>query len=229
MVAPPTAAAGRVRTRARRGEGAKLRKEILDAATRLLVETGDEGLVSVRAVADRVGVTPPSIYLHFGDKNELIFECCRALMGQLQVEVLDAVVGIDDPVERLRVAAHCYVRFGMANPEPYRIMFMSPHHDLPADFDIAEYEGAAAFASLVAMVTDVVGPPGPVPGDDVDPDLVAMGLWSTFHGVTSLMIAKSVEPIAFPWPDVERLVDHLIDVHLAPLNRTTDAAERTDG
>jgi AcrR family transcriptional regulator len=49
------------RHRARRGEGDRLREEILAAAERLLLETGDESAVSIRAVADAVGVTPPSI------------------------------------------------------------------------------------------------------------------------------------------------------------------------
>ena len=60
------------RTRARRGEGERLREEILDAAERLLIETGNRDAVSIRAVAEAVGVTPPSIYLHFADKTELL-------------------------------------------------------------------------------------------------------------------------------------------------------------
>jgi len=47
------------RHRARRGEGARLREEILAAGTRLLLETGDEEAVSIRAIAQAVGVTPP--------------------------------------------------------------------------------------------------------------------------------------------------------------------------
>ena len=66
------------RARARRGEGPRLREEILAAATRLLAETGDEEAVSIRAVAEAVGVTPPSIYLHFADKTELIFAVCES-------------------------------------------------------------------------------------------------------------------------------------------------------
>ena len=225
MVSTRTA---RPRTRARRGEGARLREEILQAATRLLVETGDEGAVSVRAVADLVGVTPPSIYLHFGDKNALIFECSQVLMGRLQGVVEAAVADIDDPADRLRAAAHTYVAFGLANPEPYRIMFMSPHHEVPADFDIATYEGTAAFAALVQLVADVLaarpgGPGGP------DPAMAAMGLWSAFHGITSVMIAKAVEPIAFPWPDVTALTDHVMDVHLAALTGTHPANPEATG
>lgn len=213
----------RTRTRARRGEGARLREEILDAATRLLVETGDEGAVSVRAVADLVGVTPPSIYLHFGDKNALIFECSQVLVGRLQGVVEVAVAGQEDPRDRLRAAAHAYVAFGLANPEPYRIMFMSPHHEVPADFDIATYEGTVAFAALIDLVTDVLAArPGGAAGSD--PALAAMGLWAAFHGITSVMIAKAVEPIAFPWPDVAVLTDHVMDVHLAALTGSAPGA-----
>jgi AcrR family transcriptional regulator len=43
----------------------------------LLVESGDVGSLSIRAIADRVGVTPPSIYLHFADKTELVFAVCE--------------------------------------------------------------------------------------------------------------------------------------------------------
>jgi len=66
-----------VRTRARRGEGDLLRDEILTAAERLLVETGNEDSVSIRAIAEAVGVTPPSIYLHFPDKETLLFAVCE--------------------------------------------------------------------------------------------------------------------------------------------------------
>jgi len=71
----PDTGVGR-RRRAPRGQGRKLREEILAAAERLLRETGDQEAVSIRAVADAVGVTPPSIYLHFADKTDLIFAIC---------------------------------------------------------------------------------------------------------------------------------------------------------
>lgn len=64
------------RRRAPRGSGVYLRDEILDAATQLLLDTGHAKAVSIRAVAQRVGVTPPSIYLHFADKDALLDAVC---------------------------------------------------------------------------------------------------------------------------------------------------------
>ena len=116
------------RARARRGEGPRLREEILAAATRLLVETGDEEAVSIRAVAEAVGVTPPSIYLHFADKTELIFAVCEEQFRQLDAEMAGAEAGAADPLEALRRRGQAYVRFGLGNAEHYRVLFMYKDH-----------------------------------------------------------------------------------------------------
>ena len=87
--------------RARRGEGERLRAEILAAAERLLIDTGDESAVSIRAVAEAVGVTPPSIYLHFADRNELLFAVVEEQFGHLDEVMEQAAVGVDDPLGRV--------------------------------------------------------------------------------------------------------------------------------
>ncbi|MEU2358913.1 TetR/AcrR family transcriptional regulator [Streptomyces misionensis] len=51
-------------SRARRGDGARLRQELLAAAGHLLDARG-ENAVTVRAVVGEVGCTAPSLYLHF--------------------------------------------------------------------------------------------------------------------------------------------------------------------
>jgi AcrR family transcriptional regulator len=60
------------RRRHRRGEGARLRGELIDAASRQLAELGDAERLSVRAVARAAGVTAPSTYRHFPDKRSLV-------------------------------------------------------------------------------------------------------------------------------------------------------------
>ena len=79
----PAEAARHQRARARKGEGDQLRAEILAATADLLLATGSEEAVSIRAVADAVGVTAPSIYRHFPDKNHLIFEVCLSSFNGL--------------------------------------------------------------------------------------------------------------------------------------------------
>jgi AcrR family transcriptional regulator len=199
------------RHRARRGEGGRLREEILAAGTRLLLETGDEEAVSIRAIAQAVGVTPPSIYLHFADKTELIYAICEELFRRLDDEMAAAAAGVDDPIEELRRRGRAYVRFGLENAEAYRVLFMHHQDEIPETVDPKELGDSATFMHLVEVVqrcheAGVLRP--------ADPMQLAVGLWVLVHGITSLLISLP----GFPWPDEpERLADRLLDDHLLGL------------
>src|SRR5688500_4868576 len=123
------------RPRARKGDGDLLRTEILEATERLLLETGSEEAVSIRAVADATGVTPPSIYRHFTDKQHLLFEVCARQLTRLDDAIEAACAGIDDPLEAMRARGRAYVRFGVEHPEHYRIMYMGPAYATPDDWN----------------------------------------------------------------------------------------------
>ena len=189
------------RARARRGEGEKLHQQILDAATRLLVETGDEEAVSIRAVAEAVGVTPPSIYLHFADKNELIFAICERYFDELDRVTSEVARGTEDPVESIRLRGRAYIRFGLENQEPYRVIFMRKPTDTPLPWQYEKIVSSSAFGHLVEDVTRAIAA-AQVEGD---PMLVSVSLWSAVHGITSLLISKP----GFPWPDVDLIVDQV--------------------
>src|SRR2546430_107813 len=90
------------RRRAPRGSGDLLRDQILDAATELLLETGHAKAVSIRSVAQRVGVTPPSIYLHFEDKDALLDAVCARYFAKLDQEMQRVTIGQPSSVEVLR-------------------------------------------------------------------------------------------------------------------------------
>ncbi|MGZ5396215.1 MAG: TetR/AcrR family transcriptional regulator, partial [Mycobacterium sp.] len=86
------------RRRAPRGSGEQLRDEILDATTDLLLETGHAKEVSIRSVAQRAGVTPPSIYLHFTDKDALLDAVCARYFEKLDEEMQAAAAGQPAPI-----------------------------------------------------------------------------------------------------------------------------------
>jgi AcrR family transcriptional regulator len=199
------------RARARKGEGELLRDEIVAATEALLVETGDASAVSVRAIADAVGVTPPSIYLHFADKRELLYAVSEAHFTALDQWIEAAVAGATDPVDALARRAKAYVEFGVENPEHYRILFMLRPDDVP-EGSAGRLLGSGPFGHLVEAVERAMVA-GAIPAGDAH--LIATGLWAVVHGVTSLLIAKP----DFPWPDVDTLLEHLLVVQcrgLAP-------------
>jgi AcrR family transcriptional regulator len=199
------------RRRAPRGQGELLREEIIDATERLLLETGDQRAVSIRAVAEAVGVTPPSIYLHFADKNELIFAVCERHFARFDAILQAARAEHDDPVESLMACGRAYVKFGLENPEQYRILFMTKPEETPESWTPQKLMGSAAFEHLVEAVAlaisamDIEPPP--------DAIFVSISLWSIAHGITSLLLTHP----NFPWPDRDAIVEYILRMPLEGL------------
>jgi AcrR family transcriptional regulator len=200
------------RQRARKGEGELLREQILEAAERLLLETGSEDMVSIRAVAQATGVTAPSIYRHFADKTHLLFEVCARHFAALDEVLQAAVAGIDDPVLAMRARGKAYVRFGVENPEPYRIMFMSAAYEAPEGW--TDLLSSDSFANLVGGIQAVVD--AGIMRDSDDVVSTALHVWANIHGLTSLLVARP----GMPWPDLEPFIDEHLELcmraHLRP-------------
>jgi AcrR family transcriptional regulator len=197
------------RPRARKGEGDLLRTDILEAAERLLLETGSEEAVSIRAVADATGVTPPSIYRHFADKQHLLFEVCARQFDRLDEVIEAACAGIDDPLEAMRARGRAYVRFGVEHPEHYRIMFMGPAYATPDDWN--DLLATGSFAHLIDGLR-AVADAGLVRAATEEELLeTALHVWANIHGLTSLLVARPT----MPWPDLERFVDDHLSYCLA--------------
>jgi AcrR family transcriptional regulator len=196
--------------RARRGKGDRLRADILAAAERLLIETGDQSSLSIRAIADAVGVTPPSIYLHFADRNDLIFAVCEEQFTHLHEAMDKAVLGVSDPWERIARRGRAYIEFGLANAEQYRIIMTSRADLAPERLVDKRLLQTSAFSGVVEDAQAAIDA-GEIRENDAL--LVATGLWMMAHGVTSLLIAKP----DFPWPPLDELVDHIFGVYEAGL------------
>ncbi|RJL22072.1 TetR/AcrR family transcriptional regulator [Bailinhaonella thermotolerans] len=172
------------RVRARPGEGPLLREEILAAAEALLIESGTEDALTLRAVARRAGVTTPSVYLHFADKEALLEAVCLRVWDQLDSDMNAAAARARDPFRALGMAGIAYARFALSHPVQYRVLMMrSP----------ATTAALACHRRMVESVTACVEA-GALRGD---PEKLALSLWAAVHGCVSLLIAQP----GFPWPD----------------------------
>lgn len=194
-----TSIAGR-RRRAPRGTGDQLRDQILDAATDLLLETGHAKAVSIRSVAQRVGVTPPSIYLHFADKDALLDAVCARYFESLDFEMARAAAGCDTTLDLLRAQGLAYVRFALQTPELYRIATMGEGR---AGSDVDVTLASSAFMHMRAGVQTMMDDGIYAPGDATQ---VALELWTAAHGVAALLIAKPY----LPWGDAEAFADRVL-------------------
>ena len=176
----------RRRARSPRGSGEILAEEIIEAAGELLVENGDDTAMSIRAVANRVGVTPPSIYLHFADKEALVDAVCARYFERLDDEMAAASEGIDDAFERALNQGMAYVRFAVATPVLYRVAFGKPTPEgHPSKVD--EVLAASAYSRFVATVTELADLDVFDPAEIAD---IVLEFWAAAHGIASLMLAK---------------------------------------
>ena len=192
-----------VRRRSARGQGGELRGELLRAAMDLLAETGDEEAVSLRAVAQRVGVSVPSIYLHFADKQALLDAVCEEVFTALDAAMTAAAADAPHVFEGLRRQGVAYVEFAVANPEHYRIVLMRKHLSEAgsyADLVMAH----AAFQHFVDSVQACVDA-GVFEGEA---DQIALQLWAAAHGLAALLVAKPY----FPWPPLPALIDGVVSM-----------------
>lgn len=169
------------------------------------METADEASVSIRAIADAVGVSPPSIYLHFADKDALIYAVCQEQFRRLDVLVHETLGDVQNPLEKLRRRGQGYVRFGVGHPEHYRIMLMGKAQFGADDYQGGEVPGMRSFMALVENVQECMDAGAFAPEDPV---MVATILWAAVHGITSLRIAVPGFPT---FQDGDAVVDRLLD------------------
>ena len=173
----------------RAATGADLRQSILDETRRLLIAVGYPKL-SMRKIADAVGCSATSIYLHFKGKDELI----HALIGEGMRTLYSNLRAADpggDPVARLDALGRTYVAFGLENPEVYEVMFQL-HAERMERFPAEDYRRARRNLELFEEVL-AAGDESGVLDAAPTPEVAAHALWTSLHGLVSLRLAERID------------------------------------
>jgi AcrR family transcriptional regulator len=162
--------------RSRELESEATRRAILDAAEHLLATVGEEG-VSIREVCARAGVTPPTIYHHFGDKAALVTrvvdDCFAAFDRAFRERAAPA-----DPVEALRWGFDRYVEYGLRHPTHYRLMF-EPRRARPTPAGLGAYDGLRRRVAAIAAAGRLRAPL----------EEATAAFWAAVHGTTALLVS----------------------------------------
>jgi AcrR family transcriptional regulator len=201
-----TTAAASLNPRSQRkpkGEGHARRAEILAAAERIFVEHGYEG-ATIRKIADEVGLSSTALYMHFAEKGEILHEICRQAFATLMAANEAILADPGDPEARLRRMLQAYIAFGFANPNAYRLAYMTRPVELRDGAQSAARElGHELFRSF-EQVVEAAARAGRLRSDA---PTTAQALWAGAHGVVSLMITKPY----FDWVAPDALADTLLD------------------
>jgi AcrR family transcriptional regulator len=107
------------------------RDRILDAAARLLAESGGAP-VSTRAVCAAAGIGAPTLYHHFGDKEGLL-DAVVAHGFERYLADKRATASTGDPVEDVRQGWDSHVAYGLEYPAFYTLMYGTSRRGGAAD------------------------------------------------------------------------------------------------
>jgi AcrR family transcriptional regulator len=174
-----------VKPPARRYHHGDLKVALVDAVEQVVRERG-VGHVSLRAVARQVGVTHAASAHHFENKAGLL--TAFATQGYVQLaEAVLAAIEEAQPVDGpsvLEAVGRGYVRFALANPGRFEVMFRLDvvNADDP-DFSAAS-EGAYSLLVSTVARCEAEGFLG-----SNDPEVVAVSAWSMVHGLSALWIS----------------------------------------
>jgi AcrR family transcriptional regulator len=191
------------RPRNRRGEGGRLREEIVETAMRLVEGEGGARAVTLRAIAREVGIATTSIYSHFADVDEVMDAVTARAFGELADLLGNAAAAESDPVARLRAVCHMYVALGAQHPRTYHLLFSEGPRS-PAENNPPPVPGADALHFLREGISACAAAGR---STSLDPDQDAAALWTAMHGY---VILQTGDP-ASPSPPDDHLVDLFVD------------------
>lgn len=182
-----------------------LRRQILDTTRRLLVREGYPNL-SMRKIADAIGYSATTIYLHFDSKDALLHALIHEGMMQLREELEDAAKEFpEDPLRRLRALCRCFIDFGLNNPEYYEIMFELRPERMER-YPPEKYREARNNLDFFSRALREGAKTGIFDVDDAH--VLASTIWASLHGTVSLLLAERVdvqiEPEAFIETAIQR-------------------------
>jgi AcrR family transcriptional regulator len=159
-----------------------LKNALTSAALLLVAEKGPKGFTLTEA-ARRAGVSAAAPYRHFADKADLLAAVAEQGFRELHADLAAAAERTSDPKQRVVDLGGVYVRWAVAHPDYYQVMFGT--ESIKADHPSLEMAASQAFGDLLDAITKCQEA-GIVAGDD--PREVAAPLWSLVHGIASLAI-----------------------------------------
>jgi AcrR family transcriptional regulator len=164
-----------------------LRRALLEEAVRIIAKKGVDAL-TLRSVGARLGVSRTALYRHFADKSALLEAVASEGFRMLRLQLLDAWEHQGRNSAAFEDMGMAYVRFAVANPAHYRVMF-GGRVEQSVDPDLAR-EGAGAFQALVDALVALQAR-GTVRSEQ--PLRLAQFIWATVHGIAMLAIDGLLE------------------------------------
>jgi len=137
--------------------------------------------ISMRKIADKVGVTATAIYRHFRDKDEILDELISSGLAILS-EYLQPALKAPGPEERLRALIDAYLRFALEQPKYFDLAFLVPSPAGRMSEELNRHN-REVFRMAIEQVALCMETGLFKKGDPIE---TAVFLWSSAHGLVTL-------------------------------------------
>ena len=165
---------------------AETEASIIEAARNIVAEGGSAAL-SMRTVAERVGLSATAIYRYFDGKDDLVGRVVRGGYQRFGEYLSEAAERHPKgSLERLFALGDAYVRFAFENREYFRVLYNLQTRPR----DLEELPGSGGYDLLRSCVVDAMEAENLRQGDA---DVVAHYLWTSVHGLVTLALACNIE------------------------------------
>ena len=158
-----------------------LRRALLQAAVRTIGSHGVDGL-TLRGVGSTLGVSRSALYRHFTDKAALLAAVAAEGFRMLRAELAESWERAGRGRAGFEAMGIAYVRFAVAHPSHYRVMFGAEMSGLD---QAGPEEGTNAFHVLVDAIA-VLQEQHLARRDN--PQQMALFVWAAVHGIAMLAI-----------------------------------------
>jgi len=185
-------------------EKQKMRRLILKTAMKLFLQEGFEK-VTMRRIAQEIEYSPATIYLHFSDKDDILYTLHSEGFEELYRRQ-QAILTIKDPLKRLRRHGEVYLTFALEKPAYYDLMFIMRNPVKKIRQEKAWDIGQRSYEFLRHNVDECMKA-GVLP--KTNPDAAALSLWAHVHGIASLIIRGRC--IMFPEEHMDSIIKGALD------------------
>jgi AcrR family transcriptional regulator len=196
-----------------------LKDACVSAAHAVIAEHGIEKL-SLRDVARKLNVSHQAPYKHYASRDHLLAEVIRRCFVRFS-DALNARQRSADPLEDMRALCISYMDFALHNPLEYRLMFGTPWPEAAAQPDMladARYSFDVLRGAL-KPVYELLYEPLHKNSENLQIaiDTAAMFVWSTLHGLASIMQSQAMCGLELHPKYQENAVEQVMDKVVAGL------------
>jgi len=167
-----------------------LEKDLIEKGLQLLNSVGLEAF-SLRKVADMCGVSHAAPYRHFKNKEDLIYAITMSVSDEFTSSVNEALAENEgDYRKQIKVISKLYVQFMVENPEHFRFIFMTDHHNpiimKNGNFIQTDRWIVSIFKNLFIGLRK---------NENIDENcwsIDALTIWCLIHGFTTMLVNNTI-------------------------------------